>query len=288
MRKLAFAAVLCAAIAVAPPAAFAADDSTHVGDCHMVASEDPLAGGGFHTGAVDIKTVVTAATPSDNPVSATVTCWVLVNGRMNPGAIVQASGTGTVVGGGIVSFIAVPGDVVELCTAVAFTSNSTPSWEACVVFTLVPTPPPPPGQITMPVVGLIEIQHLAGQEPVYRAFGALGDASLWSCSDNYPAVPYAVTCTPTTTSGFAWRCDVLLAMAWAMTPGAQVRASIDCDGGTAEVATGAAQGPNADIASAAPVVMATAFTCTADGGSLLPATPSYYVWCGDPGAPTIG
>lgn len=134
------------------------------------------------------------------------------------------------------------------------------------------------------VVGYVFIEYLASQgqlAPSFTPTGALADPNLWTCSDNAPAVPYTVTCTPQPSTLLTWSCDVLHADITTLSAGSRARTSLDCDGGGAEAQTGIVIGTGHDFQWAvnAPV---TAFTCTVDGGSL-PAVPDYYAGCGDPG-----
>lgn len=138
------------------------------------------------------------------------------------------------------------------------------------------------------VVGYIAIQHLtsAGQtRPTFTVMGELAVPTLWQCADNFPAVPYAVTCTPQTGVPLDWKCDVLHADVEVYTAGSRAGTSLDCDGGATppEAETAVLGRPGVDSTWSTSDVVVSEFTCTIDGGSLT-AVPDYSGGCGDPGA----
>src|SRR3712207_2715733 len=151
------------------------------------------------------------------------------------------------------------------------------------------------GTGSSPVVGYIYITYntaLGQTAPSYQLFGALAAPALWTCSDNlssgYPAVPYAVTCVPTSTAvNLAWHCDVLHADIAGLSPTASAHTSLDCNGdGTPEAQTVYVAGVLYDFVWATNTMPVSKFVCTVDGkkfGVTGAATPDYRAGCGDPG-----
>jgi hypothetical protein len=93
------------------------------GDCSFVAASDPtpddlLGGPDTYTGLVDAHVLVYSDDPAANPVSATVTCELLVNAV--PQYRTSGSGTGLVVVADVLTYEAEDGDVVTLCTVVDY------------------------------------------------------------------------------------------------------------------------------------------------------------------------
>jgi hypothetical protein len=134
------AAVLLGGAWAVPPA-HAAADSTWDGQCFVnTVSQDPDPDHMRWIGVLGARVLVySAATPADNPVSARVTCRVLVNGV----TVRQASFDGTVLvaGAGPLDFTAQANDLVQLCTDIDYTSNATPT-EVCAYRDGNQIPPP--------------------------------------------------------------------------------------------------------------------------------------------------
>ena len=133
MHTRACLALAAALLATASPAQ-AASDSRYAGGCHLDAQ--PLNAGGQDqwTGPLyGMVFVFSATTLSDNPVSATLTCEVKVDGAV----VLAWYEHGTVVvavpaGNPLVTFVATDTSVVEVCTTVDYTSNTTPTASSCV------------------------------------------------------------------------------------------------------------------------------------------------------------
>ena len=103
-------------------------DGPSVGGCGFVATTDQVAGEGQMTGEIDIEAVVYSANPADNPMSATFTCYIKVNGTTQPGAVVTATGTVVVVGGGVVTYTSNSvSDFVQLCQDVSYSNGTNTS-----------------------------------------------------------------------------------------------------------------------------------------------------------------
>ena len=141
------AAVLAAAALAAclAPGAHAASDSTYAGECSFAAATDNVSGQGRMAGEIDVEMVVYSPTPEANPVWATVTCYIKVNGVAQPGAVITASGAVAVVGAGAITYVSENAyDVVELCTRVDYTGpgDATPTSDVCEASFTIELPPP--------------------------------------------------------------------------------------------------------------------------------------------------
>ena len=114
----------------------------YLGGCGFAAVEDVVAEQGQMTGEIDVEAVVySAANPAGNPVSATFTCYVLVNGAPQPGAVVTASGTGVVIGSGVITYTSnFVEDFVQLCEDVSYSNGESTS--ECFEADAFEIPPP--------------------------------------------------------------------------------------------------------------------------------------------------
>jgi hypothetical protein len=150
MRR-ALPAALAAVAALSVPAV-AGDDSTYRGGCRWEST----------TGTMAVAAVVySEGTPVDNPVSATITCAVLVNGVTQVEA--PFSGTGLVAGRSTVFVAAGETDVVTLCETVDYTSNATPTTTHCHERVGPPLVPQPVVDI---VNALIDLLNECACEPI--------------------------------------------------------------------------------------------------------------------------
>lgn len=138
MRKIPVFAVLLGLLAFGAQPAHAYP-SDHLGECHMIATEDPTTGGSTYLGVLFAHVVVYDTDPARNPVTADVHCYVKVNGVNRGGTV--ATGTTTVTALGTVSFVAQPTDLVQLCTEIVYW-NGSPPWLSCPVATRIDVPPP--------------------------------------------------------------------------------------------------------------------------------------------------
>ena len=99
-------------------------DGPPVGGRNFAAATDQVAGQGQMNCEIDIEAIVYSATnPADNPMSATFTCYIKVNGASQPGAIVTATGTVVVVG--VITYLS--GDFVQLCQDVSYSNGASSS-----------------------------------------------------------------------------------------------------------------------------------------------------------------
>jgi hypothetical protein len=72
-----------------------------------------------------IYAVALSQEASGTPSSATVSCWILVNGVEQPGYRLLETGTGLIAGEQQISFSAVDGDTITECQEVTFADGST-------------------------------------------------------------------------------------------------------------------------------------------------------------------
>ena len=156
-------------------------DGPSTGGCSFVA-----VGSGQLTGEIDIEAVVYSANPADNPMSATFTCYVKVNGATQPGAVVTATGTGTVAGGGFITYTSNSvTDFVQLCQDVSY-SNGTNTSE-CFEAESFEVPPPIVWEIVDPLVCPIIAVAAPGAGPMY--INSQGD--VWVDGEgSYDCPPY--------------------------------------------------------------------------------------------------
>ena len=123
----------------------------HEGGCSFVAATDAVAGQGQMTGEIDVEAIVYSDVPEENPMSATFTCYIKVNGASQPGAVVTASGTVVVVGGGVITYTSNSvTDFVELCQDVSYSNGASSS--ECFEAETFEIPPPIVWEIVDPLV----------------------------------------------------------------------------------------------------------------------------------------
>ena len=119
-------------------------DGPSFGGCSFVAATDAVAGQGQMTGEMDIEAVVYSATdPTDNPMTATFTCYIKVNGSTQPGAICTATGTVVVAGGCVITYTSNSvTDFVQLCQDVDYANTDYPDTSECFEASTFEIPPP--------------------------------------------------------------------------------------------------------------------------------------------------
>lgn len=145
------------AVAAGAPGANAGPISKYHGGCSMVAVADPTEftfGPGVYQGVMTATVVAYSTGEVDaDPVSATVRCYVLVNGALQGGSVLTRSGAGAVIGAGHV-FYTRPTftDEVQVCTLVDYTSDATPSTVKCQQVATFELPPPMANEIIDPIV----------------------------------------------------------------------------------------------------------------------------------------
>jgi hypothetical protein len=128
---------LAGLLAAAPLPAHAATGSTYHGGCgyDSVARDGgtPATGEHLYTGVMYAAVALYSTEPAGNPVSATVTCTLKVNGE--PYGTARFSGTDVVTGVKRVSFPDGGFYSAQLCTTVDYTSDDTPDVDFCAVET---------------------------------------------------------------------------------------------------------------------------------------------------------
>ena len=131
--------------ALGAPGAHAGSDSRFEGGCSFVSMSTEAVVPGQHVGEIDIETLVYSPTPEANPVWATVTCYIAVNGVPQPGTLVAGSGAVVVTGGGVVRYDAADDDFVTICTQIDFTGpgDTTATVTGCPINGGDPGWPPP-------------------------------------------------------------------------------------------------------------------------------------------------
>jgi hypothetical protein len=151
MKRTFLTVLALGAALLAPQPASAAADSERTGRCHWRMTRTP-AGDLLTVGVAAAVAVYSTGTPADNPVSATVTCTLMVNGV--PVVEREFSGTGLVAGAAQVTHVAGPADVVSPCDTVDYTSNATPTSTVCYESA---GPPPVPQPIIDIINALCEV-----------------------------------------------------------------------------------------------------------------------------------
>lgn len=126
LRTLLVAALAAAGLAVPP--AHAAQGSQVSGDCGFNAvNQETLTGPDDWRGEVYLYAVLTHPDPAAGPVSASVTCYVMVDGVPQPGTRITMPATGAVAAAGVVRYQAREDQWVDLCMEVDFLSDDTPT-----------------------------------------------------------------------------------------------------------------------------------------------------------------
>lgn len=124
------AAVVLGATALVAPAAHADDSDFMYGDCGFDSAE-VLATSGTHSGWIGVRSVTTTGYASPRPISATVTCWIEVNGALAPStthSYADVAGVpGVQIGSDPVSFAADIVDDVRVCETIAYADGTTDS-----------------------------------------------------------------------------------------------------------------------------------------------------------------
>lgn len=252
------------------------------------ASADPgdtLNGGCGSTGLTDVtvtngQTAVviyeasTSQEASGGPSTATVSCWIEINGVEGPSGRLTVTGNGAQSGQTATSYYASSTDVVLLCQQVSFEDGST--WTApdgnvgkdCIAGSRAPVP-------TLAAYGSILISDTGTGPQAAWSYGG-----VFSCQFSTSGPPGAVTDAKVTctlqSSPPSWYCPAMVVF---RTTASVVGARASCDQ-TLDLGVG---GTGWAIAALGDVV--STITCEAyvTSGAL---TPPYSVWCDEPGWPT--
>lgn len=183
MRAALAALTLCAA--VAQPAA-AHEPSTYEGGCGFESVTQEYAGGENRFAGIAYAAVAVYSPGHGNPVSATVTCEVTVDGVVQPTATVSGSGTGLVVAAGPIAFAVDWDSQVAMCETVDFTSDATPTVRVC-------EEPPriviPPSEYPQVISLLLELFNEHVDPAICEQTGGdlwVGDVFVWDCPPYEP------------------------------------------------------------------------------------------------------
>ena len=145
LRTLLVAALAVAGLA-APPAS-AGQSSAFFGDCGIDSVNQKTVNGDHYQGAIYVFGALYSADPDDMPVSASVTCYVMVDGVPQPGTRVTMPATGAVAGAAVIDFEARDDQIVELCLEVDFLGDDTPTFRRGCGYGAYP-PQIPPREVT--------------------------------------------------------------------------------------------------------------------------------------------
>jgi len=147
-KKAALGALAATVMAMVTPMTSASADQgdTLKGGCGFNTDENAVATNGQNQGVIYV--VALSQEASGTPSTATVDCWIDVNGVEQPGTRITATGNGVIANQGQITFSAVDGDTINECQKVVFADGST--WTAkdgnvgtdCPAATSIDIPPP--------------------------------------------------------------------------------------------------------------------------------------------------
>jgi hypothetical protein len=140
MKRLLLAGIaLCLSAIVAPTATRAATPDVIHGGCAFDTDQQETLTGDQNVGVIYDVSVTTTGDLPPQPIDATVTCWIEVNGVEAPHTRYSYSGAGIQAGVDRISFASSEFDNVSECQAVAYADGSTES--SCSVSIGDPIPP---------------------------------------------------------------------------------------------------------------------------------------------------
>jgi len=273
MRLSVVAAAVISVVSVMSPASADPGDTLN-GGCGWtpLADVDPTVTQGQTV--VAIYESSTSQEASGGPSTATVYCWIEINGVELPSGSLTATGNGAQSGQTETSYSASSTDVVLLCQRVSFDDNST--WTApdgnvgtdCIASSRAPVPP-------LPAYGGIVIRDTGTGPQAAWSYGG-----VFSCQFSTTGSPGAltdakVTCTLNNPPS-SWYCPAMVIYrSTTTTVGARASCDQTLDLGVGGNGWGAANLGN----------LTSTITCEAyvNSGAL---TPPYFVWCTEPGLPT--
>ena len=133
MSRRTLSLLACALGLLAGAASPAAAEPTKIGGCGLLETADrvrhPWDRRGPRIAEIDVEMAIVSS--GGEPLTATVTCFLLRNGSEEmPGGRLVASGTGLVVGGGVVTYERQQWDFIMLCEEVDY-AGSTPDTSEC-------------------------------------------------------------------------------------------------------------------------------------------------------------
>jgi hypothetical protein len=119
-------ALTVTALAVPTSSANADPGDTLKGGCGFDTNQNAILTRGANQGVIYVTALSQEA--SGTPSTATVTCWIDVNGVEQPGTRLSSTGNGVIAGLAEISFSSVTGDNITECQRVTFDDGST--WTA--------------------------------------------------------------------------------------------------------------------------------------------------------------
>jgi hypothetical protein len=140
VRRLVFATVAAVGLVMStvPAASASAAGDSIVRGCFVISDGNGAATGDQQLGVIGDVSVTTDS--SGAPTSATVTCWIDVNGLEAPGTRFSYSGTGVQAGADQISYAASGEDAVALCQEVVYADGSTDAAACGALRPILPLP----------------------------------------------------------------------------------------------------------------------------------------------------
>jgi hypothetical protein len=143
VKRILLGALAIGLLGVSAPQAMASGGFSYAGGCTFSANnQDTVTQPNTYVGALGARVVSTTDGPPPAPTGATVTCELKVNG--NNVDVLVVTGSGVEVGAKATTYVAAPGDVVSLCTTVAYTNGTSANTDtSCGNSINVQVPPQP-------------------------------------------------------------------------------------------------------------------------------------------------
>jgi len=134
-RVMLTVSALAAGMLLVVPAARAGTPDVVYGGCYFSTDSQPTVTGDVQTGVIGDASVTASGDSTPQPIGATVTCWIEVNGVTEPGTTHSYGDLGGIrgvqAGADPLSFAAYGSDMVEVCESVTFADGTTQA--ACPV-----------------------------------------------------------------------------------------------------------------------------------------------------------
>lgn len=197
MKRALLVVAIAAGAALVPSYASASSTDILVGGCGY---DEPAVTGVERVGVIDDVSIAMTRGLQHQPIGATVTCWITVNGVEAPGTRYSFSGFGVQAGAHPVSFTASDIDIVTLCWSVDFADGT--SYEPECLTTI--GKPLVPWWITDDeniVLGAVDDAEVTYVDPVVcpaleAARGSYGPVTVAADGDVYIADPIGLQPTP--------------------------------------------------------------------------------------------
>jgi hypothetical protein len=173
-KKAALGALAATVMALVTPMTSASADQgdTLKGGCGFNTDENAVATNGANQGTIYVAAVSQEA--SGGPSTATVSCWIDVNGVEQGGTRLTVTANGVIAGQQSITYSSIPGDSISECQQVTFADGST--WTAADGN--VGTDCPAATEVTFPPQAVIDLLNtaidtingvLAALDPVFTA-----------------------------------------------------------------------------------------------------------------------